>query len=303
MSSPEKAAQVGRVSSSPAMERTRCRSTPALRPPSTTEDRSTEWRYATRSGSCRPFGPTRAVTSSSSSVRKTSMPTPTAKARSPWRVRSARSASETWTCSGSSNFRCPGFLPTGRRCTLATAGLLSTQPRVYHGAEDRHFNFNGIRGNLIARVHTENFSVYGARKAWLQLLREGVDVGRDRVARLMADLGLRGVTRGRTTARTTFPALVEDRALDLVQAGLQPLRPGPVVGGGRDLRPDHGGLLLRLVRHRRVQPQYRGVGRGRASLGRAHPGRPGDGGVDPVGGGAGGPGAPLRPGKPHYLAI
>src|SRR6266511_3494126 len=148
MSSPEKAAQVGRVSSSPAMERTRCRSTPALRPPSTTEDRSTEWRYATRSGSCRPFGPTRAVTSSSSSVRNTSMPTPTAKARSPWRVRSARSARETWTCSGSSILRCPGFLPTGRRCTLATAGLLSTQPRVYHGAEDRHFNFNGIRGNL-----------------------------------------------------------------------------------------------------------------------------------------------------------
>src|SRR6266511_3010427 len=147
-SSPEKAAHVGRVSSSPAMERTRCRSTPALRPPSTTEDRSTEWRYATRSGSCRPLGPTRAVTSSSSSVWNTSMPTPTAKARSPWRVRSARSASETWTCSGSSIFRCPGFLPTGRRCTLATAGLLSTQPRVYHGAEDRHFNFNGIRGNL-----------------------------------------------------------------------------------------------------------------------------------------------------------
>src|SRR6266545_6856635 len=76
------------------------------------------------------------------------MPTPTAKARSPWRVRSARSARETWTCSGSSILRCPGFLPTGRRCTLATAGLLSTQPRVYHGAEDRHFNFNGIRGNL-----------------------------------------------------------------------------------------------------------------------------------------------------------
>lgn len=44
--------------------------------------------------------------------------------------------------------RCPGFRPTGIRCTLATAALLSTTPRVYHGAESRHLNFYGLSDNL-----------------------------------------------------------------------------------------------------------------------------------------------------------
>jgi transposase InsO family protein len=42
----------------------------------------------------------------------------------------------------------------------------------------------------ITRVYENNYDVYRAGKLWLQLLREKVDVGRDRVARLMRDLGL-----------------------------------------------------------------------------------------------------------------
>ena len=66
----------------------------------------------------------------------------------------------------------------------------------------------------IARVHRDQFGVYGARKLWRALRREGLKVGRDRVARLMGALGLVGATRTRRT-RTTVPAPVAQRPADL----------------------------------------------------------------------------------------
>ena len=54
----------------------------------------------------------------------------------------------------------------------------------------------------IRRVHTANFGVYGARKVWRQLGREGVMAARCTVERLMRGMGLRGVVRGKET-RTT----------------------------------------------------------------------------------------------------
>ncbi|MDN2580954.1 IS3 family transposase [Aquibium sp. ELW1220] len=59
----------------------------------------------------------------------------------------------------------------------------------------------------IERVFAENFEVYGARKVWRQMLREGFAVARCTVERLMADLGLQGVIRGKIV-RTT----VQDKA-------------------------------------------------------------------------------------------
>jgi putative transposase len=67
----------------------------------------------------------------------------------------------------------------------------------------------------IGRVHKDNFGVYGARKLWRQLNREGIAVGRDRVGRLMRALHLEGVRRGKRK-RTTFPAEVGERPADLV---------------------------------------------------------------------------------------
>ena len=54
----------------------------------------------------------------------------------------------------------------------------------------------------IARVFEANYRVYGVRKVWRQLQREGFDVARCTVARLMRSLGLQGVIRGKTV-RTT----------------------------------------------------------------------------------------------------
>jgi transposase InsO family protein len=54
----------------------------------------------------------------------------------------------------------------------------------------------------IWRVFEENFSVYGVRKVWRQLKREGFDVARCTVARLMRAMGLQGVIRGKSVKTT-----------------------------------------------------------------------------------------------------
>ena len=55
----------------------------------------------------------------------------------------------------------------------------------------------------VMRVFAENFSVYGVRKVWRQMHREGFDVARCTVQRLMRELGLQGVIRGKPV-RTTI---------------------------------------------------------------------------------------------------
>ncbi|KKC34199.1 transposase [Devosia psychrophila] len=55
----------------------------------------------------------------------------------------------------------------------------------------------------VMRVFEENFGVYGVRKVWRQMQREGLDLARCSVARLMRDLGLQGVIRGKPV-RTTI---------------------------------------------------------------------------------------------------
>ncbi len=68
----------------------------------------------------------------------------------------------------------------------------------------------------IRRVHAANYGVYGARKVWLALNREGIAVARCTVERLMRSLGLRGAVRGKTR-RTTIADERAARPADLVQ--------------------------------------------------------------------------------------
>ena len=67
----------------------------------------------------------------------------------------------------------------------------------------------------ITRVWEENRRVYGVRKVWLQLNREQTSVARCTVSRLMKQLGIQGVTRGKTCV-TTIPDTVADKPEDLV---------------------------------------------------------------------------------------
>ena len=76
----------------------------------------------------------------------------------------------------------------------------------------------------IERVWQENFKVYGARKVWLQLNREEIDVARCTVARLMKIIGIQGVKRGRRTI-TTIPGNAHDRPRDAVNRDFNVSRP------------------------------------------------------------------------------
>ncbi len=67
----------------------------------------------------------------------------------------------------------------------------------------------------IARVFAENFAVYGVRKVWRQMRREGFEVARCTVARLMGELGLQGVIRGKPV-RTTISDKASPCPLDHV---------------------------------------------------------------------------------------
>jgi putative transposase len=68
----------------------------------------------------------------------------------------------------------------------------------------------------IRRVFDANRSVYGARKVWKQLKREGIVEPRCRIERLMRELGLAGRVRGKQR-RTTVPAATGMRPADLVE--------------------------------------------------------------------------------------
>jgi putative transposase len=76
----------------------------------------------------------------------------------------------------------------------------------------------------IRRVFEANFSVYGVRKVWRQLGREGIGVARCTVARLMRAMGLQGAVRGKTV-RTTIPSPAAACPLDRVNRQFQ--APGP----------------------------------------------------------------------------
>ncbi len=95
---------------------------------------------------------------------------------------------------------------------------LAIAPSTYYAARTRPPSAHALRdAELVVeihRVHAAQHGVYGVRKVWLQLGREGIPAGRDRVGRLMAAEGLAGVRRG-ASVRRTRPAPSEPPA-DLV---------------------------------------------------------------------------------------
>ena len=76
----------------------------------------------------------------------------------------------------------------------------------------------------IRRVFEENFRVYGVRKVWRQLAREGIGVARCTVARLMRAMGLQGAVRGKPV-RTTISDKAVPCPLDHVNRRFRAPRP------------------------------------------------------------------------------
>ena len=85
---------------------------------------------------------------------------------------------------------------------------LQVAPSSYYAAIRRPPSARRRRDDVlkeeIRRVWDEHRQVYGADKVWAQLKREAIPVARCTVERLMRELGLRGVVRGKARVRTTI---------------------------------------------------------------------------------------------------
>ena len=66
----------------------------------------------------------------------------------------------------------------------------------------------------IQRVHAENFSVYGIRKMWHAMNREGFHIGRDKTARLMKLAGVSGRLKRPDTPNHNYPQVLHAQARD-----------------------------------------------------------------------------------------
>jgi putative transposase len=101
-------------------------------------------------------------------------------------------------------------------------------PSTYYDQVNRDPSRRQVRDEAlrteIARVYAVNYGVYGARKVWLALNREGIAVARCTVERLMAELGLSGATRGKNH-KTTIADPAAVRPADLVQRQFAPPAP------------------------------------------------------------------------------
>jgi putative transposase len=106
--------------------------------------------------------------------------------------------------------------------------VLPIAPSTYYAARHRPRSARRRRDEElkaeIRRVHAEHFGVYGARKVWRQLHREGIAVARCTVERLMRELGLEGVRRGKPR-RTTTADPAAARPVDLVERDFSATRP------------------------------------------------------------------------------
>jgi len=104
--------------------------------------------------------------------------------------------------------------------------VLPIAPSTYHERKAREADPSRLPARAvrdaelreeIERVWKENFGVYGVRKVWRQLVREGFEVARCTVGRLMREMGLEGARRGRRFKRTTTVDEAATRPADLVE--------------------------------------------------------------------------------------
>jgi putative transposase len=97
--------------------------------------------------------------------------------------------------------------------------VLPIAPSTYYAVKSRPLSERALADQdletEIKRIYADNYGVYGVRKIWKQLRREGKPVARCTVARLMRKLGLKGVIRGKTW-KTTKPDTSAPRPADLV---------------------------------------------------------------------------------------
>lgn len=106
---------------------------------------------------------------------------------------------------------------------------LQMAPSTYYAAKSRPPSPRAVRDaammTVLMTLWVANRKVYGAHKLWKAALRAGHDIGRDQVARLMRELGIRGVSRQRKKVFTTISDRDAWRAPDLVKRDFTADRP------------------------------------------------------------------------------
>ncbi len=143
-----------------------------------------------------------------------------------------------------------GIVPA---CRALTGHGISISPRTFHARRSRPPSRRAVRDAWLTALLRAVFeadergrrrpeSLYGAVKAWGHLRRQGVQVARCTVERLMRANGWRGNVRGRRKVRTTIPDLAHPRHPDLVNRDFRACGPGqllvadfthvPLAGGG-----------------------------------------------------------------------
>jgi putative transposase len=112
-------------------------------------------------------------------------------------------------------------------CAVLSEHAVKIAPSTYYEWRDKLLSARAERDaellGHIRRVHRDNFGVYGPRKVWLQLNREGIPVARCTVERLMKAAGLAGAVRGKVK-KTTIPGTAP-RPEDKVRRRFGPARP------------------------------------------------------------------------------
>ena len=115
-----------------------------------------------------------------------------------------------------------------RWSVAAMCRVLEFSQRSYYAAKARPASCRSLADEehkvRIRRVWENNYRVYGPRRVWKQLQREGHRIARCRVERLMADMGIRGVQRGKRRITTT-PDHAAARPPDLVDRQFAAGRP------------------------------------------------------------------------------
>ena len=113
-------------------------------------------------------------------------------------------------------------------CAVLSEHGCPIAPSTCYDAKGRPPSAQAVRDEqlkaAIARVHQTNYGVYGARKVWLALNRDGAPVARCTVERLMRQLGLAGARRGKRR-RTTVPDPAAARPADLAGRRFSPPAP------------------------------------------------------------------------------